>query len=141
MTEFFAASIAQPRFTTLLLSAFAALALVLAVVGIYGVMTYSVSQRTREIGVRLALGARPRELIAMVVRRGMTLAAIGVTLGLVGAIAATRLMTDLLFGVTPTDPAALGAVVIALILSSLAATYIPAARAATVAPASVLKVE
>jgi ABC-type antimicrobial peptide transport system permease subunit len=124
-----------------LLSAFAALALVLAIVGIYGVMSYSVSQRTREIGVRLALGARPRELIAMVVRRGMMLAAIGVTLGLVGAIAATRLMTDLLFGVTPTDPATLGAAVVALILSSLLATYVPAARAATVAPASVLKAE
>ena len=141
MAELFAASVAQPRFTTLLLSAFAGLALVLAVVGIYGVMSYSVSQRTREIGVRLALGARPRELIAMVVRRGMTLAAIGVTLGLVGAIAATRLMTDLLFGVTPTDPATLGAAVVAIILSSLAATYVPAARAATVAPASVLKAE
>jgi predicted permease len=141
MTELFAASVAQPRFTTLLLSAFAALALVLAVVGIYGVMSYSVSQRTREIAVRLALGARPLELIAMVVRRGMMLAAIGVTLGLVGAIAATRLMADLLFGVTPTDPATLGAAVVALILSSLMATYIPAARAATVAPASVLKAE
>jgi ABC-type antimicrobial peptide transport system permease subunit len=104
-------------------------------------MSYSVSQRTREIGVRLALGARPQQLIATVVRRGMTLAAIGVTLGLVGAIAATRLMTDLLFGVRPTDPATLGAAVVALILASLAATYIPAARAATVALASVLKGE
>ena len=141
MTELFAASVAQPRFTTLLLSAFAALALILAVVGIYGVMSYSVSQRTREIGVRLALGARPQELIAMVVGRGMLLAAIGVTLGLVSAIASTRLMTDLLFAVTPTDPAALGGAVVALILSSLAATYVPAARAARVAPASVLKTD
>jgi len=141
MAEYFADSVAQPRFTTLLLSAFAALALVLAVIGIYGVMSYSVSQRTREIGVRLALGARPAELIAMVVRRGMALAATGVTLGVVGAIAATRLMSDLLFGVTPTDPAALGAAVVALLLSSLAATYVPAARAATVALAAVLKAE
>jgi predicted lysophospholipase L1 biosynthesis ABC-type transport system permease subunit len=141
MSEFFAASVAQPRFTTLLLSTFAALALVLAVIGIYGVMSYSVSQRTREIGVRLALGARPRELIAMVLRRGLTLAAIGVTLGLIGTLAATRLMTDLLFGVTPTDPATLAAAVVALVLSSVAATYVPAARAATVAPASVLKAE
>jgi ABC-type antimicrobial peptide transport system permease subunit len=77
----------------------------------------------------------------MVVGRGLTLAAIGVTLGLAGAIAATRLMTDLLFGVTATDPATLAAAVVALILSSLAATYVPAARAATVAPASVLKAE
>jgi putative ABC transport system permease protein len=141
MPEFLAASVAQPRFTTLLLTAFAALALVLAVVGIYGVMSYSVSQRTREMAVRLALGARPRELIAMVVGRGLTLAAIGVTLGLIGAIAATRLMTDLLFGVSPTDPATLAAAVAALILFSLAATYVPAARAATVAPASLLKAE
>jgi putative ABC transport system permease protein len=141
MAEFFAASVAQPRFTTLLLSAFAVLALVLAVVGIYGVMSYSVSQRTREIGVRLALGARPRDLVAMVVRRGLTLAAIGVALGLAGAVAATRLMTGLLFDVTPTDPPTLGAAVLTLMLSSLAATYIPAIRAATVAPASVLKGE
>jgi putative ABC transport system permease protein len=141
MTEFFAESVAQPRFTTLLLSTFAALALILAVIGLYGVMSYSVSQRTREIGVRVALGARPAELIAMVVRRGMLLAALGVLLGLVGAIAATRLMADLLFGVSPSDPAALGGAVIALILSSLAATYVPAARAATVTPASVLKAE
>jgi putative ABC transport system permease protein len=141
MAELVAASIAQPRFTTLLLSAFAALALVLAIVGIYGVMSYSVSQRTREIGVRLALGARPREVVAMVVRRGMMIAAMGVALGLVGAAAATSLMTDLLFGVTPTDPATLGAACLALILSSLVATYVPAARAATVAPASVLKGE
>ena len=141
MTEFFAASVAQPRFTTLLLAAFAALALILAIVGIYGVMSYSVSQRTRELGVRLALGARPRELIAMVVRRGMMLAAIGVTLGLVGTLAATRLMTDLLFGVTPADPAALGGAVVALLLAAFAATYVPAARAANVALASVLKAE
>jgi putative ABC transport system permease protein len=141
MAELLAASVEQPRFTTLLLSAFAALAFVLAIVGIYGVTSYSVSQRTREIGVRLALGARPGELIAMAVRRGMLLAAIGVTLGLIGAIAATHLMTDLLFGVTPTDPATLGAAVVALILSSLVATYVPAARAATVAPASVFKAE
>lgn len=141
MTEFFAASVAQPRFTTLLLSAFAALALVLAVVGIYGVMAYSASQRTREIGVRLALGARPGELVAMMVRGGLALAGIGVALGLIGAIAATHLMTDLLFGVTPTDPPTLGAAVAGMILASLAATYVPAARAAAVPPASVLKGE
>jgi putative ABC transport system permease protein len=141
MEAFLADSTAQPRFTTFLLSGFALLALTLTVVGVYGVMSYTVNQRAREIGLRVALGADRRQVVWMVVRRGLTVAAAGITAGLLGALAGTRLLTGLLFGVTATDPATLTACVIVLGTTSLAAAYVPAIRAARIAPAIVLKTE
>src|SRR5262249_24922150 len=97
-------SVAQPRFNMLLLSTFAILALILAAVGLYGVMSYVVTQRTREIGIRMALGARRSVVLKLVVGQGMALAILGVAVGVAGAFAATRIMSSLLFGVTATDP-------------------------------------
>jgi putative ABC transport system permease protein len=141
MEAFLADSTAQPRFTTLLLSGFALLALTLAVVGVYGVMSYTVNQRAREIGLRVALGADRRQVVWMVVRRGLMLAAAGIAAGLLGALAGTRLLTGLLFGVTATDLATLTACVIVLGTASLAAACVPAIRASRIAPAVVLKTE
>ena len=101
---FQSASVAQPRFTALLLAGFAILAMSLALVGVYGVMSYVVSQRTREIGVRIALGAERQDVVWMVVRHGIVLAGIGIAIGLIGAVAGTRLMERLLFGVSATNP-------------------------------------
>ena len=141
MDELFADSVAQPRFTTLLLAGFACLAMTLALVGVYGVMSYTVSQRTREIGVRMALGADRSDVVWMVVRHGMMLAAVGIAVGLGVAAAGTRLMAGLLFGVTATDPATFIAAAAALGAASLAATCIPALRAARVAPVTALRSE
>ncbi len=141
MEDFLSDSVAQPRFTTLLLGGFATLALVLALVGVYGVMSYTVNQRAREIGVRLALGARRIEVVRMIVRQSLAHAFAGVMLGLAGAAAATRLLSGLLFGVSATDPAAFAGAAAALVLASLAATYVPAFRASRVSPVSVLRSE
>ncbi len=141
MSDLVAGSVARPRFNMLLLSAFALLALALAAVGTYGVIVYGVAQRTREIGVRLALGARPGQVVSAVVRQGLGLAAAGVAAGLLGAWGATRVLAGLLFGVTPTDPATLlGG---ALILSAVAAlaSYLPARRAARIDPVVALRVD
>jgi predicted permease len=141
MNDFLSDSVAQPRFTTLLLGGFATLALVLALVGVYGVMSYTVNQRAREIGVRLALGARRIEVVRMIVRQSLAHAFAGVMLGLAGAAAATRLLSGLLFGVSATDPAAFAGAATAVVLASLAATYVPAFRASRVSPVSVLRSE
>jgi len=141
MEEFLTDSVAQPRFTTLLLAGFACLAMALALVGVYGVMSYTVSQRTREIGVRMALGADRSDVVWMVVRHGMVLAVVGIMVGLAGAAAGTRLMARLLFGVTATDPTTFIAAAAALGVASLAATYVPALRAARVAPVTALRSE
>ena len=134
MDQYLADSVAQPRFTTLLLAAFAILALTLALIGVYGVMSYTVSQRTREIGVRIALGADRYDVVWMVVRHGMMLAGVGIVIGLAAAAAGTRMMERLLFGVTATDPLTFAGAAVALGVASLAATYLPALRAARVAP-------
>jgi predicted permease len=141
MDELLADSVAQPRFTTWLVGSFAALALILALVGVYGVTSYTVNQRAREIAVRLALGAQRHEVVRLVARQSLAYAALGVLIGLAGAAAATRFMTGLLFGVTATDPGAFGVAVAALGLTAVAATYIPAWRAARVAPATTLRTE
>lgn len=141
MSDLVAGSVARPRFNMLLLSAFALLALALAAVGTYGVIVYGVAQRTREIGVRLALGARPGQVVSAVVREGLGLAAAGVTAGLLGAWGATRVLAGLLFGVTPTDPATLFGG--ALLLSAVAAlaSYLPARTAARIDPVVALRAD
>jgi predicted permease len=134
-------SLARRRFSMVMLGLFAFLALAIATIGIYGVMAYMVSQGTREIGIRLALGATPAHILRLVVRQGMVLAAVGVGIGLIGAFALTRLMGSLLFGVQSTDP--LTFVVIAMLLAVIAllASYIPARRAARIDPMVSLRCE
>jgi ABC-type antimicrobial peptide transport system permease subunit len=113
----------------------------LGVVGIYGVISYSVSQRTREIGIRIALGAQPRTLQAMVVRHGVFLAGIGVVIGLVGAAAITRIMASFLFNVSAVDPITYAAVSVGLLAAAAVASYIPAYKASVVNPVDALRAE
>jgi putative ABC transport system permease protein len=129
------------RLPAWLIGIFAVVALLLASIGISGVISYSVSQQTREIGVRLALGARPKEILGMVVRKGMTLAVSGAGIGLLGAFALTRFMEGLLFGVSATDPIVFIAIAILLVLVALLACYIPALRASRVDPMIALRYE
>src|ERR1041384_5474335 len=132
MDERVSKSVAPTRFVMMMLGIFAALALILAAVGIYGVISYSVTQRTHEIGIRMALGAEARDVMRMVVRQGMTLALTGVVVGLVGAFALTRLMSGLLFGVSSTDTLTFGVTSLLLTGVALAACFVPARRATRV---------
>jgi putative ABC transport system permease protein len=141
MEQIISGSLAERRFTMLLLIIFASTALVLAAVGIYGVMSYAVSRRTHELGVRLALGASRNEILRLVVREGMALAAIGTVVGLMAALGLTRLMASLLYGVRPADPATLAAVSLLLVGIALLACYIPAWRATKVDPMVALRYE
>jgi putative ABC transport system permease protein len=134
-------SIAQPRLTALLLSVFAALALILAAVGIYGVMAYSVTQRTHEMGLRMALGARASDVLALVVGQGMLLAGAGIVLGLAGAFAMTRVLEKFLWGVRPTDTFTFIVVSLLLVAVALLASYLPARRATRVDPMVALRYE
>lgn len=113
----------------------------MAAAGIYGVMTYFVTQRTREIGVRMALGAQWRDVLTLILKSGMTLVILGLTIGLAGALALTRLMSNLLFEISPTDPITFGAVAFSVILAALLACYIPARRATKVDPLIALRNE
>jgi predicted permease len=141
MDQLISNSVAQPRLNLSLLVAFAALALVLAAVGVYGVMAYAVTQRTQEFGIRMALGARPADVLKQVCVEGGRLAALGLGLGLLAALALTRLMASLLFGVKPSDPLTLGSAAALLALVALAACYIPARRATRVDPMVALRYE
>jgi ABC-type antimicrobial peptide transport system permease subunit len=141
MDERISDSLAERRFSMLLLTVFAALALGLAAIGIYGVMAYLVAQGTRELGIRLALGASPANLRALVVRQGMAVAIVGVALGLAGAFALTRFMRALLFGVRETDPLTFAAIGTMLALIALVASYVPARRASRVDPIVSLRTE
>ena len=134
-------SIAQPRFRTVLLGSFGALAVVLAAIGIYGVLAHTVAQRSREIGIRMALGARTQDVLVLVLRQGMTLVLIGMAVGLAGAFALARLLSGLLFGVTPTDTVTFTVVPLVLAAVALAACYLPARRAARVDPMRALRCE
>jgi putative ABC transport system permease protein len=141
MDEIRADSIAPERLNLTLLSIFASIALVLAIVGIYGVMSYAVSQRTHEIGIRMAIGAQPRDVFKMVLGRGMILALVGVAFGLIGAFGLTRLMTTMLFGVQPTDPATFAVIAVLITAVALIACYVPGRRATKVDPLVALRYE
>jgi len=141
MDQVVADKVAEPKFQALLLGAFGILGLVLAAVGIYGVISYSMTQRTHEIGIRVALGARPQDVLRMVVGQGMVLAGVGIAAGVAGALALTRFLRSSLFEIRPTDPATFSVVAALLALVSLAACYVPARRATKVDPMVALRYE
>jgi putative ABC transport system permease protein len=132
---------AQPRFRTLLLAAFASMAIVIAAVGLYGVIAYSASQRTAEIGLRMALGADRRRIRLLVLREGVVLVVFGGGLGLIAAFGLTRLFATLLYGVPPTDPASFALATTGVMAAGLLASYVPAERATRVDPLVVLRAE
>ncbi len=141
MEQVIGSTVSTPRITLTLIGAFAAAALLLAALGLYGVVSYSAAQRTNEIGIRMALGAEQGDVLKMVVRQGMMLAALGVAIGLAGAFALTRLMTRLLFGVSATDPVTFVVISGLLALIALIASYIPAHRASKIDPITALRYE
>jgi len=141
MEQALSENIAAPRFRTLLLGIFAGLAVCLALAGVYGVMSYVVGQRANEIGLRMALGASHGEILRLVLRQALVLAGAGIVIGFAGAAAVTRLLTSMLFGVKPTDPATYAAVIGIVLGAALLASYIPARRAMRVDPVVALRYE
>ena len=141
LDQIFSSSLDQRRFSLVVFGVFGVVALLLAAMGIYGVTTYAVAQRTQEIGIRMALGARMIDLVKLILRSAMTLALVGAAIGLAGAMALTRLMSALLFGVTPTDLPTFAAVAAGLIAVALIASYLPARRATKVDPLVALRYE
>jgi putative ABC transport system permease protein len=141
MDQVFSAAISQERFQALLLGMFAALALVLACVGLYGVISYTVVQRTHEIGVRVALGAQPRDVLGLVIRQGMLLTLAGLVVGIGAGTFLTRVLSDMLFGVTPRDPLTFVGVPVLLLLVAFLACWIPARRATRIDPLIALRYE
>jgi putative ABC transport system permease protein len=141
MDEVLAASIAQQRMSVIVLVTFAIVALTLASIGLYGVIAHAVTERTHEIGVRMALGADARHVLSLIVRQGLTTTVAGVAIGVLGAVAMSRWIQDLLFGVTATDPATFVAVVMTLMTVALVACCVPAWRATRVDPSTALRSE
>jgi putative ABC transport system permease protein len=141
MEEVVSQSVWQNRLYAILFGVFAGVAMLLAAVGIYGVMSYSVTQRTQEIGIRMALGAQLRDVLQLVVKGGLALSLTGIGVGIMGALALTRLMRSLLFGVTPTDAVTFIGVSLMLLFVALLACYIPARRATKVDPLVALRYE
>jgi len=141
LESYVASSLAQRKFTLALLGMFGGLALVLAAVGIYGLISYSVTLRTREVGIRMAFGAERSDVLAMVLRQGLALIGIGLAVGFAASLALTRLLTTLLFEVRPTDLATSALVALLLATVALAASYLPARRAASVDPMIALRYE
>jgi putative ABC transport system permease protein len=141
MDQVFAASINGTRFVAVLLGVFGGLALFLASVGVYGVISYAVSLRTHEIGLRMALGASGKKVLAQIVREGLVVAIIGVAIGLLGSIALSRSFESMVFGIEPTDPATYSGVVGVLLLAAAVASLLPALRASRVDPMVALRVE
>jgi putative ABC transport system permease protein len=141
MEQVLSHSLALRDFMMSLLSLFATLALTLATVGIYGVISYAVSQRTREIGVRMALGANPRDVLRLILGEGLKLVLVGVVLGIIAALAMTRLLATMLYGVSVTNPVIFSSVVLLLVAVSLAACLVPARRAMRVDPIVALRYE
>jgi putative ABC transport system permease protein len=141
MIDVVSGTVAEPRLSMLLVSGFALLALILASVGIYGVIAYSVSQRTHELGLRMALGAGRAGVLAMIIREGLAMATLGIIAGLGAAALATRLMNDLLVGITPRDPLTFGGGALLLMIIAAAASYLPARRATRVDPMVALRAE
>lgn len=141
MSDVAAAAVGQPRFTTLVMSFFAGLAFFLAALGLYGILAYSVEQRVREIGVRMALGAPNREIFRLIVGNGMALALLGIVIGVPAALAITRSMRDQLTGIASTDPLTYGGVIGVMALSALLASYLPARRATRIDPIVALRNE
>jgi putative ABC transport system permease protein len=141
LDQVFASSLDQRRFSLVIFGVFGCVALLLAAMGIYGVTSYAVAQRTQEIGIRIALGARMSDVLKLVLGSGMSLVLIGAALGVAGAFAATRVMSNLLFGVAPTDFATFTAVVVVLVVVAFVACFIPARRATKVDPLVALRYE
>ena len=139
MEERLSDSVARPRLYAVLLGTFAAVAAILAAIGVYGIVAYAVAQRTREIGIRIALGARDGEVLALVLKQGMTLVLLGVGIGLLGALAVTKYLAAMLFGLSPLDPTTFGAVAFAFAITAAVACYVPARRAARVDPMVALR--
>ena len=141
MDELIGESLAERQFNMSLLGLFAGLAMILVVVGVYGVISYNVSQRTNEIGIRIAIGARRANILKMILGQGARMAAAGLAIGALGAYASTRLMTKVLFGVAPTDPATFVAVILLMSVTVIAACFVPAAKAVRVDPIAALRHE
>jgi putative ABC transport system permease protein len=141
METVIAESVSDRRFNMILLGVFSGLALLLAIIGIYSVMSYTVTQSTREIGIRMALGAQSRDVLKLVVGHGAALSAIGMGIGLISAFALTRLMSGLLFGVGATDPLTFGLIALLLMIVTILACYLPARRAIRIAPVIALRYE